>query len=88
MSGADSIESRPGFAALLDRIEENGARIVLVEDGSRFALQLVIQEGLARSSMSENDWWTEGEAPEARSRPGERASERDFGLGRSYLAAD
>jgi DNA invertase Pin-like site-specific DNA recombinase len=43
-SGADPIEVRPGFSALLDRIEGNGARIVLVEDASRFARDLVTQE--------------------------------------------
>jgi DNA invertase Pin-like site-specific DNA recombinase len=44
VSGADPIESRPGFSALLDRIEGNGIRTVLVEDASRFARQLIIQE--------------------------------------------
>lgn len=44
VSGADSIETRPGFAALLDRIEGNGVRVVLVEDASRFARDLVAQE--------------------------------------------
>src|SRR6266566_451915 len=44
VSGADPIESRPGFAALLDRIEGNGVRVVLVEDASRFARELMTQE--------------------------------------------
>jgi DNA invertase Pin-like site-specific DNA recombinase len=44
VSGADPIESRPGFSALLDRIEGNGIRTVLVEDASRFARQLIVQE--------------------------------------------
>ena len=44
MSGADPIETRPGFSALLDRIEGNGVRVVLVEDASRFARDLVAQE--------------------------------------------
>lgn len=44
VSGADPIEVRPGFSALLDRIEGNGVRVVLVEDASRFARQLVVQE--------------------------------------------
>jgi DNA invertase Pin-like site-specific DNA recombinase len=44
VSGADPIETRPGFAALLDRIESNGARTVIVEDASRFARELVTQE--------------------------------------------
>ena len=37
VSGADPIETRPGFSALLDRIEGNGVRTVIVEDASRFA---------------------------------------------------
>jgi DNA invertase Pin-like site-specific DNA recombinase len=44
VSGADPIESRPGLSALLDRIEGNGVRTVLVEDASRFARQLIVQE--------------------------------------------
>jgi DNA invertase Pin-like site-specific DNA recombinase len=43
-SGADAIESRAGFAALLDRIEGNGVRTVIVEDASRFARELMAQE--------------------------------------------
>jgi DNA invertase Pin-like site-specific DNA recombinase len=37
VSGADPIESRKGFTALLDRIEGNTVRTVIVEDASRFA---------------------------------------------------
>lgn len=44
VSGADPIESRRGFAELLDRIEGNGVRTVIVEDASRFARQLMTQE--------------------------------------------
>jgi len=44
VSGADPIETRKGFADLLDRIEGNGVRIVIVEDASRFARELVTQE--------------------------------------------
>jgi DNA invertase Pin-like site-specific DNA recombinase len=44
VSGADPIETRPGFSALLDRIEGNGVRVVIVEDASRFARDLVAQE--------------------------------------------
>jgi len=44
VKGADPIESRPGFAMLLDRIEGNGVRTVIVEDASRFARELVTQE--------------------------------------------
>ena len=44
VSGADPIETRPGFSALLDRIEGNGVRTVIVEDASRFARELMTQE--------------------------------------------
>jgi DNA invertase Pin-like site-specific DNA recombinase len=44
VSGADPIESRPGFAALLNRVEGNGVKVVLVEDASRFARDLMAQE--------------------------------------------
>ena len=44
VSGTDPIETRPGFGALLDRVEGNGVRVVLIEDASRFARDLVAQE--------------------------------------------
>jgi DNA invertase Pin-like site-specific DNA recombinase len=44
VSGADPIETRPGFTALLDRIERNGVRTVVVEDATRFARELITQE--------------------------------------------
>ena len=44
VSGTDAIEARPGFAALLDRIEGNCVRIVVVEDASRFARHVLTQE--------------------------------------------
>lgn len=44
VKGADPIESRKGFAALLDKIEGNGVRTVIVEDASRFARELLTQE--------------------------------------------
>lgn len=44
VSGADPIESRPGFAAMIERIESNGVRVVLVEDASRFARSVIAQE--------------------------------------------
>src|SRR5215813_11492664 len=44
VSGADPIAERPGFGQLLDRIEGNGVRIVIVEDASRFARDLITQE--------------------------------------------
>jgi DNA invertase Pin-like site-specific DNA recombinase len=44
VSGADPIEARPGFAALLARIAGNGARTIIVETASRFARDLMVQE--------------------------------------------
>jgi DNA invertase Pin-like site-specific DNA recombinase len=44
VSGSDAIDQRPGFAALLDHIEGNGVRTILVEDASRFARALITQE--------------------------------------------
>jgi DNA invertase Pin-like site-specific DNA recombinase len=44
VSGADPVETRPGFAAMLARIEGNGVRLVVVEDASRFARSVLAQE--------------------------------------------
>lgn len=44
VSGADPIDTRPGFAAMLDRIEGNGVRTIIVEDASRFARSVIAQE--------------------------------------------
>jgi DNA invertase Pin-like site-specific DNA recombinase len=44
VSGADPIEGRPGFKALLERIVSNGVNTVIVEDASRFARTLMVQE--------------------------------------------
>jgi DNA invertase Pin-like site-specific DNA recombinase len=44
VSGADPIDSRAGFAALLKRIEGNGVRTIVVETASRFARDLMVQE--------------------------------------------
>jgi DNA invertase Pin-like site-specific DNA recombinase len=44
VKGTDPIEARPGFAALLDRIEANGVRVVIIEDASRLARSLITQE--------------------------------------------
>ena len=43
VSGADPIQDRPGFGELLSYITGNGARIVLVENASRFARDLAVQ---------------------------------------------
>jgi DNA invertase Pin-like site-specific DNA recombinase len=44
VSGADPIDTRPGFTAMLERIESNGARTIIVETASRFARDLMVQE--------------------------------------------
>jgi DNA invertase Pin-like site-specific DNA recombinase len=42
--GADAIDTRPGFAAMLERIAGNGVRTIIVETANRFARDLMVQE--------------------------------------------
>lgn len=52
VSGAELIENRPGFRALLDHIAGNGVRTILIEDPSRFARSVyapIIGEVLLKS---------------------------------------
>lgn len=44
ISGTKDLENRPGLAALLDRVESNGVRIVLVENATRLARDLMVSE--------------------------------------------
>lgn len=44
VSGTDPIESRPGFSDLLDMIELNNINVVIVEDASRLARSVLVQE--------------------------------------------
>src|ERR671910_536585 len=44
VSGADAIQARAGFAAMLKRIEGDGGRTIIVETASRFARDLMVQE--------------------------------------------
>ena len=44
VSGADPLEARPGFAAMLERIAGNGALTIIVETANRFARDLIVQE--------------------------------------------
>jgi DNA invertase Pin-like site-specific DNA recombinase len=44
VSGTKDLGDRPGLAALLDRIESNGVRIVLVERADRIARDLIVSE--------------------------------------------
>ena|SRR5215471_5661462 len=43
VSGADPINERPGFRAMLDRIAANGVRTIIVESPDRFARDLTVQ---------------------------------------------
>jgi DNA invertase Pin-like site-specific DNA recombinase len=44
VKGADPIDTRPGFTALLEAIAANGCRTIVVETANRFARDLVVQE--------------------------------------------
>ena len=42
--GADALEARPGFCAMLERIAGNGVHTIIVETANRFARDLIVQE--------------------------------------------
>src|SRR6188474_1169481 len=44
VSGTRELADRPGLAALLDRLESNGIRTVIVERADRLARNLMVQE--------------------------------------------
>src|SRR5437762_12534384 len=44
VSGTTDLAERPGLAALLDRIESNGIRVVVIERADRLARDLMVQE--------------------------------------------
>ena len=44
VSGTKELDNRPGLAAILDRLEANGIRLVLVEKADRLARDLMISE--------------------------------------------
>ena len=44
VSGADMINSRPGFRSMLERLLSNGVRTIIVETANRFARDLIVQE--------------------------------------------
>jgi DNA invertase Pin-like site-specific DNA recombinase len=44
VSGTKELADRPGLARLLDRIESNGVRVVVVERADRVARDLMVQE--------------------------------------------
>src|SRR5262249_12668258 len=43
VKGSDPVTTRPGFAAMLDRIAGNGVRMIIVESPDRFARDLAVQ---------------------------------------------
>jgi DNA invertase Pin-like site-specific DNA recombinase len=52
VSGTKELESRRGLAALLDRIESNGVKVVIVERADRLARDLMVSEVIL-SQLSE-----------------------------------
>jgi DNA invertase Pin-like site-specific DNA recombinase len=44
VKGADPVDLRPGFAAMMKHIAGNGVRTIIVETASRFARDLIVQE--------------------------------------------
>jgi DNA invertase Pin-like site-specific DNA recombinase len=44
VSGTRDLENRPGLAALLDRVESNGVKVVIVERADRLARDLMVAE--------------------------------------------
>jgi DNA invertase Pin-like site-specific DNA recombinase len=51
ISGTRELEDRPGLATLLDRVEHNHVRTVLVENASRLARDLMVQEVILAQLM-------------------------------------
>jgi Resolvase, N terminal domain len=56
VSGADPIETRPGFAAALARISGNGVRTIIVETANRFARDLIGSRGWVRYASIDTHW--------------------------------
>lgn len=44
VSGADHINNRPGFTAMMERVAQDGIQTIIVETASRFARDLMVQE--------------------------------------------
>ena len=44
ISGADHVDTRPGFRTMLERLLSNGVRTIVVETANRFARDLMVQE--------------------------------------------
>ena len=52
VSGTKDLDNRPGLAALLDRVESNGVKIVLVENATRLARDLMVGEVILQQLTS------------------------------------
>ncbi|UFS76035.1 recombinase family protein [Tardiphaga sp. 37S4] len=44
VKGSDPIDTRPGFGEMLEALEANGTKTIIVETASRFARDLMVQE--------------------------------------------
>ncbi len=44
VKGSDPIDTQPGFAAMLEALEANGTKTIVVETANRFARDLMVQE--------------------------------------------
>jgi DNA invertase Pin-like site-specific DNA recombinase len=44
VKGSDPIDARPNFAAMLEALEANGTKTIIVETTNRFARDLMVQE--------------------------------------------
>src|SRR6516225_9688019 len=44
VKGGDAVDTRPGFAAMLEALEANGTGTIIVETANRFARDLMVQE--------------------------------------------
>ena len=44
VKGSDPIDTRPGFAAMLEALEANSTKTIIVETANRFARDLMVQE--------------------------------------------
>lgn len=44
VKGSDHIDTRPGFTAMLEALEANGTKTIIVETANRFARDLMVQE--------------------------------------------
>jgi DNA invertase Pin-like site-specific DNA recombinase len=44
VSGADMVDTRPGFTDMMERLLSNGVKAIIVETANRFARDIVVQE--------------------------------------------